>query len=151
MLVLNLFLGLLLQAPAPVEKVVVGLLDGREIVIENPEFSGFIQGRGNAAVLNYRQQKIHGRMQAKTISRIEFGPYRKEGPFVMTLMLKDGQKLLVESEWQDYLMLRGNTVLGPVMIKHPDPISPPLQMSTKKPDRQKDLTIRYLEFPASSE
>jgi hypothetical protein len=144
-----LFLVLLLQAPAPAQRVVVGLTDGRQITVDNPEFAGFIQSRSRGTVLIYRQQNLHGLMPASNISRIEFGEYKKGKPFAMTVTLRDGQKVEVESERDDFITLRGRSELGPVLINHPDPVSAPLKVSTKSPDRKKDLTIQYLEFPAS--
>ena len=149
MLILNLFLAVLLQTPAPAQKVVVGLSDGQQLVVENPEFSGFIQGRDGDAILMYRRENVHGEMPVKTISRIEFGAYEKGKPFAMTVTLRSGQKLEVHSERRDFVTLRGKTDFGTVTIKHPDPVSAPVKLSIKKPDRKKDLTIQYLEFPAS--
>jgi len=151
MWIMNLFLALFLQTPVPAEKVVVGLTDGERIVVENPEFSGFIQGRSPAAVLTYRREKLHGQMPANAISRIEFGKYQKGKPIAITVTLRSGETLQVQSERHDFLTLRGKTDRGTVLIKHPDPVSVPLKLTTKKPNRKKDLTIQYLEFPASSE
>jgi hypothetical protein len=149
--IFHLFLAVLLQAPAPPQAVVVGLTDGQEIVVENPEFTGFIQGRSSDAVLTYRQKSVHGRMPTNMISRIEFGKYERSKPFPMTVILKNGQVLQVLSEGRNYLTLGGNTTQGIVRIQHPDPISAPLKLTTRKPNRKKDLTIQYLEFPAPSE
>ena len=148
--ILNLLIALLLQAPvpAPAMKVVV-MTGGQQVVIENPEFTGFIQGRSADAVLVYRQQTVRGRMPVSLIARIELGEYRKGRPVAMTVTLKDGQSLKLESDQQKFLMLRGKTELGTVTIKHPDPVSAPLRLSTNPSDRKKDLTIQYLEFPAS--
>ena len=148
---LNLILALLLQAapPAPSQRVVVGLLDGRQLVLENPEFAGFIEGRKGDAVLMYRQEKVHGELVLKTIARIDFGAYRKGQPFPLTVTLKNGQKLEVHSEHRDFVVLKGATDAGTVTIKHPDPISSPVKLTTQKPDRRHDLTIQYLEFPPS--
>jgi len=145
----TLFLALLLQAPAPAAKVIVGLVDGQQVVVENPEFFGFIQGRNSDAVLVYRQDQVHGQMPTNIISKIEFGEYKKGRPAALTLTLRNGQKLDVESERRDFVTLRGKTDLGIVTIKHPDPVSSPLKLTTKKPNRRKDVTIRYLEFPGS--
>jgi hypothetical protein len=144
----TLVLAFLLQTPPPSQKVIVGLLDGQQVVIENPDFSGFIQGRAGAAVLIYRHNNFHGEMPVTTISRIEFGRYRKGQPFAMEVTLRNGQKLEVVSEHRDYVSLTGNTDAGSVTIKHPDPIAPPVKLSKSKPNRKDDLTIQYLEFPA---
>jgi hypothetical protein len=146
----NLLLVLFLQGPvvAP-PKVVVGLIGGQQVVVENAEFSGFIQGHVADGVLTYRQEKLHGRISVNTISRIEFGQYRSGQPFVMTVRLKNGQTLEVEAERSNFVTLTGKTDIGVVTIKHPDPTSPKLRISTHRPDRFKDLTIQYLEFPAS--
>lgn len=149
MLILDLLFVLLLQTPTPGQKVVVGLGDGQQIVVENPEFSGFIEGRNGDAVLMYRQQNFHGEMPMKTISRIEFGAYKKGKPFPMIVTLRNGQKLEVQSERRDFVTLKGKTDFGSVTIKHPDPVSAPVKLSTKRPNRKKDLTIQYLEIPAS--
>jgi len=149
MSIVNLILILLLQAPPLGQKVVVGLLDGRQIVMDNPEFTGFIEGRNGDATLLYRQQKFHGEMPMKTISRIDFGEYEKGKPFSLTVTLRNGQKIQVESERRAFVTLKGNTDLGTVTIKHPDPTLPPVKLTTKKSNRKKDLTIQYLEIPAS--
>ena len=88
-------------------------------------------------------------MPVKTISRIEFGPYRKGKPFPMKVTLKSGEELDVESERRDFVEIKGKSELGTVTIKHPDPISVPVRITTRKPNRKKDLTIQYLEFPSS--
>ena len=148
--ILNLLMAVLLQTSGPTlaMKVVV-MTGGQQVVIENPEFSGFIQGRSGDAVLVYRQQKVHGRMPVVLIAKIELGEYRKGQPVAMTVTLKDGQRLNVESDPQQFLTLRGKTELGMVTIKHPDPVSAPLRLSTQSRDRKRDLTIQYLEFPGS--
>ena len=152
MWIVNLILILLLQAslPSPLgQKIVVGLGDGQQVVMESPEFSGFIEGRNGDAILMYRRQKVHGQMPMKNISRIDFGEYKKGKPFPLTLTMRNGQKIQVESERRDFVTLKGKTDFGTVTIKHPDPTSAPLKLSTKKPNRKKDLTIQYLEMPAS--
>ena len=150
MSVLNLLLVLLLQVPVvPPQRVVVGLTDGRQISVDNPEFSGFIQSRSGGTVLIYRQQNLHGLMLLSNISRIDFGEYKEGKPFAMMITLRDGQKIEVVSERENFITLSGRSELGPVLIKHPDPVSAPLKVSTKAPDRKKDLTIQFLEFPAS--
>jgi len=148
--ILNLLIALLLQAPVPAPPLkVVVMTGGQQVVIENPEFTGFIQGRSADAVLVYRQQTVRGRMPVGLIAKIELGEYRKGQPIAMTVTLKDGQSLKLESDQQKFVMLKGKTELGTVTIKHPDPISGPLRLSTKPRDRKRDLTIQYLEFPAS--
>jgi len=67
----------------------------------------------------------------------------------MAVTLRTGQTLQVESEGRNFLSLRGKTDLGTVTIKHPDPISAPTRLTTHQADREKDLTIHYLEIPAS--
>src|SRR6267378_2186622 len=160
MLVWNFLLTLLFQTPqAPVQPVailqaaagqtvIVGLDDGMIVKVENPEFTGFIDGRSGDAVLMYRERNFHGEMPLKTISRIEFGPYRKGKPFQMKVTLRNGEQLDVESERRDFVEIKGKSEFGTVTIKHPDPVSAPVNLATRKPDRKKDLTIQYLEFPA---
>jgi hypothetical protein len=145
--ILNLLIVLLLQAPVAMKVVV--MTGGQQVVIENPEFSGFIQGRSADAVLVYRQQTVRGRLPVSLIFKIELGEYRRGQPVAMRVTLKDGQTLKLESDQQEFVTLRGKTELGTVTIKHPDPVSGPLRLSTKPSDRRKDLTIQYLEFPAS--
>jgi hypothetical protein len=148
MIKLSLVLLLLFQVPAA-PRVIVGLNDGQQLVVENPEFSGFIEGRNGDAVLMYRQQNFHGEMPMRTVSRIEFREYKKGEPFPMTVTLKNGRKLEVQSERRDFVSLKGRTEFGSVMIKHPDPLSAPVRLTTRKPNRKNDLTIQYLEFPGS--
>jgi len=88
-------------------------------------------------------------MPIKTISRIDFGRYIKGKPFPMTVTLRNGEKLQVESERRDFVTLKGKTDFGTVTINHPDPISTPLRLTTRKPNRKKDLTIQYLEIPGA--
>jgi hypothetical protein len=97
----------------------------------------------------YHQGDFHGEMPLKTIARIEFGVYKRGRPFSMTVTLRSGQTLQVESERRDFVSLRGKTDFGTILIKQPDPISPPTELTTKKPNRKKDLTIQYLEIPTS--
>jgi hypothetical protein len=161
MLISNIFLMLLLQqAPAAIptpsappstagQKVVVGLDDGMTVTVENPEYGGFIDGRSGDAVLIYREKTFHGEMPLKTISRIDFGPYKKGRPFSLKVKLRTGEELNVESERRDYVEIHGKSEFGTVTIKHPDPVSAPVKLTTRKPNRKKDLTIQYLEFPAS--
>src|SRR5262245_2279947 len=151
MKIVSLLLALMFQAPAPapVSKVVVGLINGQQVVVEDPEFSGFIHGRSPDSVLFYLHQPVHGVMPTSTIARIDFAEYKKGQPATLMLTLRNGQKLEVQTERNQSLMLRGNTELGTVIIKHPDPLAGPTRLSTKRPDRKHDLTIQYLEFPAS--
>jgi len=151
MILLNVLLFFWLQAPAPAPapRVIVGLLDQQQVVVENPRFSGFIQTRGDDAVVMYRQEKFHGELSVKSVLRIDIGEYRRGEPFQLTITLKSGQKLEVESERRDVLMVQGNTDTGTVVIKHPDPLASPVRLAERKPNRKDDLTIAYLEFPAS--
>jgi len=148
MIMTNLVLALLLQTQVLSPKVVVGLEDGQQLVLENPSFMGFIQGAGFDAVLMYRQKNFHGEMPLSKISRIEFGRYKRGQPFVMAVTLRNGEKLEVSSDHRDYVMVKGDTGAGEVTIKHPDPITAQVRLSERKPNRGKDLTILYLEFPA---
>jgi len=158
MLIVNLILAAMFQIPLPLpstpvitpgQKVLVGLDDGRQLSVADPEYTGFIEGRSGDAVLMYRQQDFHGEMPMKAISRIDFRPYKKGKAFPMTITLRNGQTLEVESERRDFVSLRGKTEFGTVTIKNPDPTSVPVKLTTKKPNRKKDLTIQYLEFPTS--
>jgi hypothetical protein len=149
MFMLKLLLALVLQAPAPGQKVLVGLVDGQELLLQDPEFSGFIEGRNGDAVLMYHQADFHGEMPLRTIARVEFLPYKRGKPFSMTVTLRNGQTLQVESERRDYVSLRGKTDFGTITIKQPDPISVPVRLTARKADRKKDLTIQYLEIPTS--
>jgi len=146
MFILNLFLMFMLQIQAPT--VIVGLVDEQRLVIENPQFSGFIETRdAGEAFLLYRQENFHGEISVRSLSRIDFGEYRKGKPFAMTLTLKNGQKVEVQSGRRDFVMVKGRTDIGTVTVKHPDPLASEVRLSTRKPDRKDDLTIRYLEFP----
>lgn len=147
MLLLNLVLLFWVQAAAP--KVIVGLVDEQQVVVENPQFSGFIEMRDNDAVLMYRQENFHGELSVKSIARVDFGEYQKGRPFQLTITLRNGQKIEAQSERRDFLMVQGRTDVGTVTIKHPDPLSSTVRITTKKPDRKNDLTIAYLEFPAT--
>ena len=151
MLITKLFLLLMLQtpAPAPGRTIVVGLRNSQQLVVQDPQFTGFIDGHNGDALLMYREGDFHGLIPLKNVSRIEFGPYRKGEPFAMTVTLRSGQTLCVHSEGSNYVSLRGKTDVGFVTIKHPDPISAPVKLTTHKADREKDLTIQYLEIPAS--
>lgn len=148
---LNLLLVLLLQTPAtaPGQKVVVGLENGQEVTIQDPVFSGFIEGRSGEALLTYHEGSVHGQIPLKNVARIEFRPYKSGKPFSLTVTLKNGQSLEVETERKDYVSVHGNTDAGAVTINQPDPLSGASELTTKKANRKKDLTIQYLEFPTS--
>ena len=145
MMLLSLILGLFLQAPADTS-VVVGLKDGQKLALDHPQFTGFIETRDNGDVLLYRQKDFHGELKLISIQRIDFN-YKKGKPYLLGLTLKNGQKLDVQSDRRDFVMLRGATDTGFITIKNPDPISPPVRLSTHKANRKRDLTIQYLEFP----
>lgn len=144
LLLLSFQIPLQTAAP-PATSVVVGLLDGQQLIVENPEFSGFIESRGDASILMYRQENFRGELLLNAIQRIDFG-YKKGQPFPLTVTLKNGQKLEVQAERRDFLTIKGRTGLGTVTINHPDPVSSTVRLSTRKPDRKNDLTIQYLEF-----
>src|SRR6266571_2677943 len=145
-MLITFLLTLLLQTP---QTVIVGLDDGMKVTVETPDFSGFIDGRGADAVLLYQEKTVHGEMPIKTISRIDFGPYKKGKPFQLKVTLRNGDEHNVETERRDFVTIRGKTDFGVVTIKHPDPLSAPLKLTTGKPNRGKSLTIQYLEFPPS--
>jgi hypothetical protein len=148
-MLLNLLLAFMLQTPTPGQKVVVGLDHGQEVTVQDPEFTGFIEGRSGDAVLLYHQAHLHGEMPLKTIARIQFGRYKRGKPFSLIVTLRNGQTLQVESERRDFVSLRGKTDFGVITIKQPDPTSNPVNLSTGKTNRRKDLTIQYLEIPTS--
>ena len=145
-LLFNLILFLGLQAPVPVPRVIVGLVDGQQLLVEDPQFSGFIETRGADAGLKYRHNTFRGDMDLKSISRVDFGEYRRGEPFRLTVTLKNGQKVQVQSEGPRFLIVKGITDVGTVIIKHPDPISAPVRLTTNSQNRRRDLTITYLEF-----
>ncbi len=147
--ILNTGLMLLVWLQTPAAAVVVGLEDGQQLVLENPEFFGFIQGSGDQALLTYRQETFHGQMPLNSISRIDFGKYKRGEPFPLIVTLKNGMKVEVQSERRSFVMVRGKTDFGIVTIKHPDPLSVPLRITTRSPNRKNNLTIQYLEFPTS--
>jgi hypothetical protein len=148
MIIANLLLVLVFQVPAAGGRVVVGLDGGQIVTVQDPEFFGFIDGHSGDAILMYRQGHIHGQMPLKTVARIEFEPYQKGKPFSMAVTLRTGEILHLESEHRDHVTVRGRTDLGIVTIRHPDPVSTPVQLG-KKTNRTKDLTIQYLEIPAN--
>ena len=140
------------QAAVPAasgQTVIIGFQDGMKVTVGNPEFSGFINGRNGDAVLLYRERSLHGEMSVRNVAKIEFGPYRRGKPFLLKITLRNGEQRDVETERRDFVSIKGRTEFGTVTIKHPDPISATVRLSTKKPNRKKDLTIQYLEFPAS--
>jgi hypothetical protein len=145
-LLLSVILFLGLQAPPPAVRVVVGLVDGQQLLVEEPQFSGFIETRGNDAGLKYRQNRFRGDLDVKSISRVDFDEYRRGEPFRLTVTLKNGQKVQVQSQGPKFLIVRGRTDVGTVTIKHPDPISSPVRLTTRAANRESDLTIKYLEF-----
>ena len=126
--------------------MIVGLVDGQQLLVEDPRFSGFIETRGTEAGLKYRQDRFHGELDLKSISRIDFGEYQRGKPFHLTVTLRSGQKIQVQSEGPKFLLVNGRTDAGPVTIKHPDPISSVVKVTTRPPNRKRDLTITYLEF-----
>ena len=138
---------LLLWFQNPVQKVVVGFQDDEQLVVENPKFTGFIETRDNDAVLIYREQAFHGELSVKSISRIDFGKYKKGKPFQLSVTLMNGQTMEVQTELRDFITVQGKTDVGTVTIKDPDPLSTPVKLTEKKENRKKDLTIKYLEFP----
>jgi hypothetical protein len=150
MLLLNLILFFGIQtpasAPAPPLRVVVGLVDGQRLVVEDPRFSGFIETNADNAQLKYRQDTFHGALDVKALSRVDFDEYRAGAPFLLTVTLKNGQKIQVQSEGPKFLMVKGRTDTGTVTIKHPDPIFSRVRITTKSPNRKRDLRITYLEF-----
>src|SRR5215467_7636518 len=124
-MLLTLVLSVLLQTTpqAPPQMVVVGLEDGMRVTFDAPDFSGFIDGHSTDAVLLFRERSVHGEMPLKTISRIDFGRYRKGKPFQLKVTLRSGDELNLETERSEFVTIRGKTELGTVTIKHPDPIS----------------------------
>jgi hypothetical protein len=149
MTLVNLLLLAWVQIQSPAQTVIVGLADGQQLVLQNPQFTGFIQNREGDAALMYRQTNFHGELSLKSISRIDFGEYRKGKPFPLTVTLKGGQKIQVDSERRDFLLIKGDTDLGRITVKHPDPLSVPVKLSTSRLNRKDSLTIVYLEFPGS--
>ncbi len=133
------------QTPAAASVVGVGLTNAQEVVVQNPQFSGFIESRPDGSVLMFRQEKIRGEILLSTIQRIDLS-YTKDGVFPLTVTLKNGEKLEVEANRRDFLTIRGRTELGSITINHPDPITAAVGFLNRNRDRTKDLTIRYLEF-----
>jgi len=145
-LLLNLILLLGLQAPAPPARVIVGLVDGQQLLVEDPHFTGFIETRANGAGLKYRQDKFHGDLDLASVARIDFDEYQRGKPFHLTVTLRNGQKIQIQSEGPRFLLVEGKTDVGTVTIKHPDPVSSVVKVTTKPPNRKRDLTITYLDF-----
>jgi hypothetical protein len=112
--------------------VLVGLTNNTQVTINDAQFTGFIESRPDGtAVLRYQQEKLHGVMPVDSIARIDFG-YRRGEPFPLSVTLRSGQKLEVWSEARNFVRVRGATETGEVVIVHPDPISIPLRLSTKR-------------------
>ena len=156
MIGLSLIFSLLMQAPAlpaPVMQpavqhlsVIVGLKDGQKVAVDDAQFTGFIESRDNGGVLLYRQKNFHGELNLSAIERINFN-YKKGRPYELTLRLRNGQFLTVESDKRDFILLKGATDTGNITIKNPDPIAGTVRISTGAENRKHDQTIQYLEFP----
>ena len=157
MLILSLVLALLLQQPqapavppapaTPSASVVVGLVDGQQLAIDDPIFNGFIEShQSGETVLLYRQKNFRGELKLSSIQRIDFG-YKKGKPFPLSVTLKNGQKLELQSDRRNFVTLTGSTDTGSVTVKHPNPIATPQLLTTRNPNRKSNLTIQYLEFP----
>jgi hypothetical protein len=144
---LNLILFLGLQAPAAPSRVIVGLVDGQQLLVQDPHFFGFIETRGTDDVgLKYRQDKFHGDLDLAFVARIDFDEYQRGKPFHLTVTLRNGQKIQVQSEGPRFLLVKGRTDVGTVTIKHPDPVSSLVRVTTRAPNRKRDLTITFLDF-----
>ena len=132
--------------PVLLSTVLACLTNGSQVTIQDPQFTGFIETRGEGqAFLLYRQDGLRGEISTDRISRIVFG-YQRGRPFPLVVTLKDGQSLQVQSNRRDFLQIRGMGPNGTVMLQHPDPLSVPLKLTTHSPDRLHDLTISCLEF-----
>lgn len=141
-----LVLSLLVQEPAPPLRVVVGLTDDQQLLLSDVRFNGFIETRdGGGAVLLYRQKAFHGEMNVNAIDRIDVD-YKRGQPFPLVITMRNGQKLEVQADRRQFLTVSGKTENGTVTIKHPEPITTPPDARTRKPNRARDLTIRYIEF-----
>ena len=121
---------------------------GKKLSIENPKFNGFIRGQDGEIVLAYRQNHVHGLMpdERHFENRVRLLRQRHR-PFPMTVTLRNGQKARGRRDGSNYVTVNGDTDIGTVRIKHPDPISTPLRLSNDIPNRRKHLSIQYLEFP----
>src|SRR5690349_9034164 len=138
MLNFSLLILLMLQTPGAGRQVIVGLLNGQQVLVQDPEFSGFIEGHNGEALLIYREGPLYGEMPLKNVSRIDIGPYEKGRPYLlMTVTLRDGQMLRLESARHAFISVRGKTEFGAVRINHPDPISAPVKIRTKPANRDK--------------
>ena len=153
MAAIHFLLALILQAipiPVPVVAgpplVIVGLVDGQQLAITNPRFTGFIRSEEKQTLLLYRQKNFHGTMNALAIQRIDLG-YDPRVPFPLKVTLKNGQTINAQTDQQVFLTVTGSTDTGTLTVKHPDPISTVLKISKNYPNRKDDLTIQYLEFP----
>jgi hypothetical protein len=154
MTAVHLLLALILQTVAPLPipviqappVVVVGLVDGQQLAILNPRFTGFIRSDDNQTMLLYRQKNFHGTMNVLAIQRIDLG-YDQRNPFPLKMTLKNGETLYAQSDQLRFLTVTGSTDTGTLTVKHPDPISTVLRISKSWPNRKNDLTIQYLEFP----
>ena len=126
--------------------VVVGLTNNTQVTLNDAQFAGFIQARDDGRiVLMYRQDRLHGTLFVDAIARIDLG-YERGQPYPLTVTLKNGQILQVQSEYRNFLKVRGITDTGEVFIQHPDPISVPVELRTRAANRENDLTIQFLEF-----
>ena len=147
MLLWSLLAAFFLQT-APVKPiVVVGLVDGQQLAVESPQFNGFIESRDSGEpVLLYRQKEFRGEMNISAIQRIDI--LRQDGSaFLLTVCLRNGQRITVDSDRRPFVIVQGVTDTGTVTINHPNPIYPALRIRTRPANRKHDLTIRYLEFP----
>jgi hypothetical protein len=145
-LLLNLILFLGPQVPPAPSRVIVGLVDGQQLLVQVPHFSGFIETRGTDAGLKYRQDKFHGDLDLASVARIDFDEYQRGKPFHLTVTLRNGQTIQVQSEGPKFLLVKGRTDVGTVTIKHPDPVSSVVKITTRAPNRKRNLTITYLDF-----
>src|SRR5262245_54550304 len=113
-LLFNLILFLGLQAPATGTRVIVGLVDGQQLLVEDPQFTGFIETRGTEAALKYRQQTFRGELDLESISRVDFAEYRRGEPFHLIVTLRNGQRIQVQSQGPKFLVIKGRTDVGTV-------------------------------------
>ena len=156
MAAIHLLLALILQTivplPAPIPVitappvVVVGLVDGQQLAITNPRFTGFIRSEEKQTLLLYRQKNFHGTLNVLAIQRIDLG-YDPRVPFPMKVTMKNGEILNAQSDQQIFVTVTGTTDTGTLTVKHPDPISTVLKVSESYPNRKNELTIQYLDFP----
>lgn len=126
--------------------VIVGMMDGKQVALENPRFTGFIESRDSGdAILLYREGAVHGELKVSAIQRMDFA-YKKGKPFMLSITLKDGKKMEVTTA-RAFVSVKGDTATGTATIDHPSPTSAPTRLSSRAPNRKNDLTIQYLEFP----